>query len=41
MNNWRTFLIHQESIGRDYMRGVGGQSLVTESFHITWVFLSS
>lgn len=38
--DWRTFLIHQECIGSDYMLGISGQCLVTESFYITWVFLS-
>lgn len=32
MSNWRTFLIHQESIGCDYMLGIGGQSLVQKAF---------
>lgn len=40
MSNWKTFLIHQKSPGSDPMLGIGGQSLATASFNITWVFLS-
>ena len=38
MSNWQTFLIHQESPGSDPMLGIGGQSLATASFNITWLF---
>ena len=39
MSNCQTFLIHQQSPGSDSMLGIGGQSLGTESFNISWIFL--
>lgn len=39
MSDCQTFLIHQQSPGSDSMLRLGGQSLSTESFSISWIFL--